>query len=69
MLIKEILAQMEAKAKEYALSGIERVKKIHVTGTGFTTANDLVTPTLKLKRFNAKKHFLQQIEKMYAEPL
>jgi long-chain acyl-CoA synthetase len=62
-----VLSQMEAKAKEYGLSGIERVKKVHITASQFAVTNDLVTPTFKLKRFNAKKFFQEQIEEMYSE--
>ncbi len=66
-LKKAILAQMEEKAKEYKLSGIERVKKVHITPHAFSVQNDIVTPTFKLKRFNAKKFFLEHIEEMYSE--
>ncbi len=58
---------MEEKAKEYKLSGIERVKKVHITPHAFSVQNDIVTPTFKLKRFNAKKFFLEHIEEMYSE--
>jgi long-chain acyl-CoA synthetase len=67
VLKKAVLAQLEEKAKEYRLSGIERIKKVHVTPHGFSTQNDIVTPTFKLKRFNAKKFFLEHIEEMYSE--
>lgn len=30
------------------------------------TANDLLTPTQKLKRFEAKEHFKAEIDKLYA---
>ena len=53
-----IVAQMSEKALEYGLSGIEKVRDIHLTDIGFTPFNDLVTPTFKLKRFNAKKQFM-----------
>ena len=69
LLYNTILQQMEAKAKEYGLSGIERIKKIRVSGVGFSPQNDLVTPTFKLKRFKAKQHFIKEIEEMYAEGL
>jgi long-chain acyl-CoA synthetase len=65
----EILSQLEAKAKEYNLSGIERIKKIFITTDESFTKNDLLTPTFKLKRFNAKEHFKKEIAEMYAEAL
>lgn len=36
-LKKAILEQMEAKAKEFKLTGIERIKKIHLTNQPFST--------------------------------
>ncbi len=68
-LKEAILAQLEVKAVEYNLSGIERIRKIHVTNSAFTTANDLVTPTFKLKRFNAKQFFKKEIDLLYAEAI
>jgi len=32
------------------LNGLERIKKIHLTTTAFTTENDLATPTMKVRR-------------------
>lgn len=54
---KEIIAQMDAKAKENKLNSLEKIKKIHLHGHAFTTENDLITPTFKIKRNNAKKVF------------
>jgi long-chain acyl-CoA synthetase len=67
VLKKAVLAQLEEKAKEYKLSGIERVRKVHITPHAFTVQNDTVTPTFKLKRFNAKRFFLEHIQEMYSE--
>ena len=59
---------MDAKAKENALTSLEKIKKVHLTMTPFTVENDLITPTFKIKRNIAKKYFEAQIEQMYAEP-
>jgi long-chain acyl-CoA synthetase len=58
---------MDAKAKEYGLNSLEKVKCIYLTAEPFSVENDIITPTFKIKRNIAKKVFLQQIEKMYAE--
>jgi long-chain acyl-CoA synthetase len=68
-LKKEMLKEMDAKAKEYNLNGLERIKKLHLTSEVFTQENDLITPTFKIKRNIAKKTFISQIDAMYAEPL
>lgn len=47
--------------------GFERIKKITLTTEDFTTQNDLLTPSLKLKRRVAWQRFGPQIEALYAE--
>ncbi len=58
---------MDAKAKEYALNSLERIKAIYLTPEPFTVDNDIITPTFKIKRNIAKKVFAEQITQMYAE--
>jgi long-chain acyl-CoA synthetase len=62
-----IIKDLDAKAKEYGLNSLEKVKCIYLTPEPFSVENDIITPTFKIKRNIAKKVFLQQIEKMYAE--
>lgn len=52
-----MIGQMDAKAKEYQLNSLEKIKKVHVHGAPFTMENDLITPTFKIKRNIAKKTF------------
>jgi len=47
------------------LSGLEEPKKFYCTDEEFTVENDLLTPTFKLKRNEAKKKYLEQIKEMY----
>jgi long-chain acyl-CoA synthetase len=60
---------MDAKAREFSLTSLEKIKKVILTSTPFTVENDLITPTFKIKRAAAKKFFAPQIEKLYSEPL
>jgi long-chain acyl-CoA synthetase len=62
-----IIKAMEAKAKEYALNSLERIKAIYLTPEAFTVENDIITPTFKIKRNIAKKVYAEQITQMYAE--
>jgi long-chain acyl-CoA synthetase len=55
------------KANDF--KGFEIIKKIFLFKDEFTIENDLVTPTLKVKRHNAKKFFEKEIEDMYNSPL
>jgi long-chain acyl-CoA synthetase len=39
--------------------------KVNLTTTVFSIDNDLLTPTFKLKRNEAKRYFFSQIKDMY----
>ena len=56
-LKQQILKDMEAKAKEYGLNSLEKVKALHLTAEPFSVENDIITPTFKIKRNIAKKVF------------
>lgn len=61
-----ILDQMRLKAEEFKLNGLEKIRKVHLTSTMFSPENDLVTPTMKIKRFNVKQYFAKEIQELYA---
>jgi long-chain acyl-CoA synthetase len=60
-----LLAEIKAKGKEGGLFGFEIPTRILVITTPFSMENDLLTPTFKLKRAEAKKYFLKEIKEMY----
>ena len=45
------MAELHKQGKKAGLKGFETVKKIHLSIVPFTTENDTLTPTLKVKRF------------------
>jgi long-chain acyl-CoA synthetase len=51
---KAILNNFLELAKLNKLSGLEKIKKIHVTSDPWTIENDILTPTMKIKRNIAK---------------
>lgn len=57
--------EVKGKCKEAGFFGFEIPSKIHVTSTMFTMENDLLTPTFKLKRNEAKVYFLKEIKSLY----
>jgi len=59
--------EMSAVAKEAGLKGFEQVKSIHLCPEPFSVENDLLTPTFKLKRNVAVKHFAKEIAEMYGK--
>ena len=67
-LKEKIMEDMAKCAKEEKLLGFEVVKKVHIEGNAWTT-NDLLTPTQKLMRFQAKVRYLDILNQLYSEPL
>jgi long-subunit acyl-CoA synthetase (AMP-forming) len=53
---------MKGLAKQNKLNGLEIPKKIYLHTEVFTEANDLITPTQKIKRSNAQEVFRAQID-------
>jgi long-chain acyl-CoA synthetase len=64
---KTLLKDLERIAHKQKLQGFERIKGIHIATEPFTVENDLLTPTLKLKRADAAKAFRKEINLLYQE--
>ena len=58
-LHKHILDNFLELAKANKLSGLEKIKKLHIDSEPMTIENDLLTPTMKIKRNIAKNRYLQ----------
>lgn len=54
--------------KANKLNSLETPKEFKLLLEPFTVENDLLTPTFKLKRNIARKHFAALIEELYAKP-
>lgn len=68
-LEKAIVADMNKLAAENKLNSLEKIKQLHLTLDVFTQENDLLTPTMKIKRNIAKKIFEDEIANLYARPV
>ncbi|RHZ89697.1 hypothetical protein Glove_12g40 [Diversispora epigaea] len=64
---KAFLKEMNQIGNEFKLRGFEFVKVIHLTHCPFSIENNLLTPTLKLKRNDCRAHFSDIFEKLYIE--
>jgi long-chain acyl-CoA synthetase len=62
-----LLEDFGDRAREAQFNGLERIKRLHISTEEFTIENGLLTPTLKLMRFNAKKMFKAELDAMYQE--
>ena len=56
-LHKAIIDNFNELAKANKLSGLEKIKKIHLIDDMFTMENDILTPTFKIKRNIAKAKY------------
>ena len=64
---KAVLKAITDFGKANGLKGFENVKNIHLSATLFSVENNILSPTFKLKRHEAKKVYSTEIEQMYLE--
>lgn len=69
VLLKAVITDFNRLAGENKFNSLEKVKQLHLTLDPFTIENDLLTPTLKIKRNIAKKVFQSEIDDLYTKPL
>lgn len=62
-----IAADLFKVAKNHRLNGYEYIKAFCLEKDPFTIENELLTPTFKLKRHQARLHYSKQIESLYKE--
>ena len=65
----DLLADLQAAVDDAntAVSRAESIRKFRVLSVDFTTDNDYITPSLKVKRANVAKDFAAEIEALYAK--
>ncbi|SJX65508.1 related to Long-chain-fatty-acid--CoA ligase 6 [Sporisorium reilianum f. sp. reilianum] len=61
------LDQYTKIARKHNLKGYEYIKGLFLTMEPFSVENGLLTPTFKVKRHEAIKHFAEHIEALYAK--
>ena len=66
-LKNQISKDLFTVAKQQNLNGYEYIKAFYLEKDPFTIENDLLTPTFKLKRHQARLYYAKQIEDLYKE--
>jgi len=64
-LIADIIKELDVYGRKNDLKGFELPKKIYLTKEPFTVENQIITPTMKIRRHLAKSHFEKEIKKLY----
>ena len=62
---KHIMSEIIQKSKEAGFFGFEIPQRVFLTSNVFTAENDILTPTFKIKRNDAKRVFLAHIKELY----
>ena len=61
----EIIKDIDTYGRKNDLKGFELPKKIYLCKEPFSIENQIITPTLKIRRHQAKKFFAKEINKLY----
>lgn len=64
----EILKSLERMGREAKRSGLEIIKNAYLTTVPFSAENNTMTPTQKIKRYQAGKLYENEIKMMYLRP-
>ena len=59
------IAELKKKGKESGFFGFEIPQKVFLSAEPFSVENEILTPTFKIKRNDAKKYFYKEIKAMY----
>ncbi|KAJ1964490.1 medium-chain fatty acid-CoA ligase faa2, partial [Dipsacomyces acuminosporus] len=62
---KHIISVINAWGRKNDLKGYEIPKNIHLESEPFSVENDILTPTFKIKRPFAKKHYQDTLDRLY----
>lgn len=60
-----VLHELDAASAKAKLAGFERVRQVYLHHEPFTVENELLTPTMKVRRADAQKAFKKQIDQLY----
>mmetsp|Transcript_33515 Transcript_33515/g.58708 ORF Transcript_33515/g.58708 Transcript_33515/m.58708 type:complete len:663 (-) Transcript_33515:23-2011(-) len=65
-VVEKVLSDISTFARSGGLFGFEIPKAIYLSPTPFSIENDLLTPTMKLKRHDAKLRFKDELKRLYS---
>lgn len=63
---KAILEDLREVGAAQGLNSLEQVKAVYLSSVGFTIEDDLLTPTMKVKRNKVSEKFADEIEYLYS---
>ncbi|KAG8691220.1 hypothetical protein FRC11_005827 [Ceratobasidium sp. 423] len=64
-VVSGIQKALNREGKKQGLNGFEMIKNVHVTLEAFTTENNLLTPTFKVRRRDAYARYKAELDRLY----
>ena len=64
-LINDIVKTFDSFGRSNGLKGFELPKKVYLSKESFSVENNVLTPTMKIRRHFAKQKFAEQIKSIY----
>ncbi|KAG9112984.1 hypothetical protein FRC07_007822 [Ceratobasidium sp. 392] len=64
-VVAAIQKALNKEGKKQGLNGFEMIKNVHVTLEPFTTDNNLLTPTFKVRRRDAYMRYKEELDRLY----
>lgn len=68
-LEKAVIADFNKLAAENKFNSLEKIKHIYLTQELFSIENEILTPTMKIKRNVAKQVYQKELAELYARPI
>lgn len=68
-LEKAVIADFNKLATENKFNSLEKIKHIYLTQELFSIENEILTPTMKIKRNVAKQVYQKELAELYARPI
>lgn len=68
-VLKAVISQLDKIGKKSKFNAYERVRAVHLEIDPFTIENELLTPTLKMKRPQTAKKYRSHLDRLYEEAL
>ena len=63
-IINDVAKSVEQTSKKYLLNSLETLKIFIIITEPFSIENDILTPTLKIKRHVIRKRYEKELEKL-----
>ena len=65
----DVLRDLEKIGRDAKRNGLEIIRNVHLSPIPFSVESETMTPTQKIKRYQARQMYNDEISKLYSSPL